>query len=606
MERPAKRMKITDPDARNPRHSGSRMKEGLFTSEMDRQSDDTDDHVQPTRTISLSDFRRQRVFGSYHIAPRPVLPRRNAGIYLFPRAPDATVTANVVEVNVNEGTSTSIVTEVPAAVTGAVVSLTDVGALTTALSITIPGASNSTTVVGSATDSSQQTITSPATDSSQQTITSPLTTSVPPDETSTVAISSPLPTFSEMSNSTTSLPTTSTEPTVTVTATSTFELSLINGTIIATEPQLGTATKTSSSRIIETSSSASKTYTFGDLTSSSTDSSKSFTKSYSSGSTTTSSGRFIGGTGAGAAGSPTLTSNPSATSSKSPSSGGGGGGTSAGLTPVQQQVVGGVVGGVAGVAITLVIVLYVLRCYRRRLKARGQLPEQIAARELAGGAVGDAYPMSQGSSTVPLATALVQGLRHFRSHSNHTVGPPATDNTDASLPERERGFQRIAGRKLAPVLSNGGDPYGGDYGAFEKDSGVGPSTVPSISETGLSGATFYRDSRGFYGGRGAQTPTTPSSPTTATTGTQLGSNIATAGTTSSVRDFAEPPVTSRRSSSQASLATPSRPEGYAVMRPSPARTPRDPQSRCKLDSTADSATSGTRRASASSAFDICS
>src|ERR1700742_4536601 len=112
MERPAKRMKITDPDVRNPRDSGSRRTEGLFTSELGMQSDETDNQVLPTRTISLSDFQRQQVFGNYQHSPRPVLPRRNAGIYLLPRAPDATVTASVVQVNVNDGTTTSMVTEV--------------------------------------------------------------------------------------------------------------------------------------------------------------------------------------------------------------------------------------------------------------------------------------------------------------------------------------------------------------------------------------------------------------------------------------------------------------------------------------------------------------
>ncbi|EXJ73037.1 uncharacterized protein A1O5_04186 [Cladophialophora psammophila CBS 110553] len=553
MERPAKRLKITDPDVRNPRDTGSRMTEGLFTSELGMRGDDTDHNVQPTRTISLSDFQRQNVFGSYQHAPRPILPRRNAGIYLLPRAPDATVTASVVQVNVNDGTSTSKITEVTVATTGTVVSLSEVGTLTTAVSVTIPGISNSTSVQGSSTDSSQ-TITTP-TSVDTSTITSTLS-------------SGPI-------NGTTSFldTTRTTERTVTVTATSTFELSLINGSIIATDSRFG-ASPTGGTNVgtTGTSSGTSRTFYFGDLTSTPSPSSDSPT----SGSAGASSGYFTDGAGAGATGSPTATTDSAATSSAGSGSGSGGGGGGS-LTPTQQQVVGGVVGGVAGVALTLVIILFLLRWYRRRLKARGQLPEQIAARELTtggGSSGGEAYPMSQRSSTTPLTAAVAHGLKRLRPRSSQTLGTTGTGTTDTSVPESERGFQRIAGRKIAPVLSSGGDPYGGNFGAFEKDAGIGPSDVPQIPERGLSGASFYQDNRGFYGGKGTPTPPQmPSSPTTATTNARTGDLSTPAETTSSTRDFAEPHAPSVLNSSQISLTTPSRPEGFAVMRPSPARTP---------------------------------
>jgi hypothetical protein len=225
---------------------------------------------------------------------------------------------------------------------------------------------------------------------------------------------------------------------------------------------------------------------------------------------------------------------------------------------------------VAGVALTLVIILFFLRWYRRRLKARGQLPEQIAARELVGGGNGEAYPMSQRSSTTPLAAVVAHGLKRLRPHSNQTVGTTVTADTTTSVPESERGFQRIAGRKIAPVIGSGGDPYGGNYGAFEKDVGAGPSDIPG---RGLSGASFYQDNRGFYGGQGVQTPPIPSSPTTATSAAKTGETSATTGTASGTRDFADSRGPSGLNNSQVSLATPSRPEGFAIMRPSPARTP---------------------------------
>ncbi|KIW25052.1 uncharacterized protein PV07_10724 [Cladophialophora immunda] len=562
MERPAKRLKITNPDVRNPRDTGSRMTEGLFTSELGMQGDDTDLKVQPTRTISLSDFQRQNVFGSYEHAPRPMLPRRNAGIYLLPRAPDATVTASVVQVNVNDGTSTSKITEVTVATTGTVVSLSEVGTLTTAVSLTIPGISNSTSVKGSATDSSQQTITTP-----------PITSGDTSTITSSTSISSP----SNPANGTISSDTTSTgERTVTVTATSTFELSVINGTLIATDSRfdVNPTSRTNVGTTGISSSSTTVTFVFGDLTSTPTPSSDSLTSSDPSESLVTSSLSFTNGSGGGAAGSPTATTDSAATSSAGSGSGGGGGSS---LTPTQQQVVGGVVGGVAGIALTLVIMLFLLRWYRRRLKARGQLPEQIAARELTGGGGGggEAYPMSQRSSTTPLTAAVAHGLKRLRPRSSQTLGTTATGTTDSSVPESERGFQRIAGRKIAPVLSSGGDPYGGNFGAFEKDAGVGPSDMPRIPERGLSGASFYQDNRGFYGGKGTPTPPqVPSSPTTITTPAKTGDSSTPAGTASSARDFAETPrAPSVLNSSQISLNTPSRPEGFAIMRPSPARTP---------------------------------
>lgn len=556
MERPSKRIKISNPEIRNPRDTGSRMTQGLFTSERGFRREDSDHEPQPTRTISLSDFQRRNILGDHPRAPRPVLPRRNAGIYLLPRAPDETITASVVEINVNDGTTTSKVTEVPAATTEAVVSLSDVG------SLTVPGISDVTSVVvGSASDSSQETLTTPPP--------TPLTSGAPTTS-STSELSPAGSIFSEALNGTitTLLDTTTTVGrTITITSTSTFEISLVNGTVIGTaSTSEGSTTSISSMRITSSSISSSShtpTYTFGqDIT---TDSATFTGSTYvTSG---TSSDYFTG-----IAGTPTSSSSAATSSESGSDSGSGSGGDSdPGLTPTQQQVVGGVVGGLAGVALVLAILLFVLRRYRRRLKSRGQLPEQVTARELASNG-GDSYPMSQRSSTAPLAAVVASSLKRLRPHSNQTLATTVTGHTERSVPESERGFQRIAGRKIAPVLGSGGDPYGGNFGAFEKDTAARPSDL-NPTERGLSGASFYRDSRGFYGGKGNQSPTLPPSPTTATTGARTGDMATTAGTGSNVQDFADPVASLAQNSSQMSLTTPSRPEGYAVMRPSPARTP---------------------------------
>ena len=512
------------------------MTEGLFTSEQGIRGGDPDHDVHPTRTISLSEFQRRNKYGSYQ-HQRPVLPRRNAGIYLLPRAPEATVTASVIEVNVNDGTTTSKVTEVPAATTGAVVTVSDLG------SVTVPGISGATDA-GAVTNSSQSTITTSPT--------SPL-----PGSTTTLSLS---PTGSETLNGTTTRPDTSSEHTVTVTSTSTFEVSLINGTVLVTSSRDTTTTKTGTSFVTATLTTSSAEYTFGQLddTTTSTDDGSLYGAATS---------YFPGAANTVLAGSPTASSPPSTTSDSNS-----GAGSGPGLTPKQQTVVGGVVGGVAGIALSLVIVLFLLRWYRRRLKARGQLPEQIAARELADGS-GPSHPVSQRSSTAPFAAAVVHNLRRLRPHSHQTIDTAITATTDLSVKDSEKGFQRIAGRKVAPVLGADGDPYGGNYGAFEKETGVSRDDPPLEHGRGLSGASFYRDSDGFYGGNGTHSPTFPPSPTTVTTGARTGDFATTIGSASSTRDFAEPSMPATRNLSQLSLNSPSRPDGFAVMRPSPARTP---------------------------------
>ena len=508
------------------------MAEGLFTSELGIQSDDTDaHHAVPTRTINLSEFQRRAIVGG-DSAKRPSLPRRNAGIYLLPRAPDATVTASVVEIQVNDGTATSAAATVPLETSETVVSVEDVG------SVTVPGASSVTSVVGSILTDSQSIITTPP------------PTPLPSDmfSTSSTELSPAGSVLSEALNSTATESTT--DRTVTVTATSTFEISYINGTVIATGHS-GTSKLTASTK-------SGRQTTSGSITASSqsepsgigigmTDSS-----SFPSSTTT-----FPGVANTAYPGSTTTSSGAAATSSDSPGSGGAGG---PGLSPQQQQVVGGVVGGVAGIAVILLVLLVILRWYRRRLKARGELPEQIAARNLPVGPPNTS--MSQRSSAVPLTSQLASSLRRFRPTSSQTQ---ATTMTASTVPDSERGFRRIAGRKIAPVLGTGGDGYGGNYGAFAKDTTAGPSHTRN--ERSLAGSSFYRDSGGFYGGRGTGSPTFPPSPTTATSGVKSGH----APGPSISRDFARSP-NDEPNPSQISLPS-SRPEGVAALRPSPARTP---------------------------------
>lgn len=478
------------------------MAEGLFTSELGIRSDDSDGRGAsvPTPTMKLTESRRRAAVG------------RNSPSVTLQRRTEATVTvaAEEVVINVNDGSSTIITTTIPPVSSDTVVSLDDLGSVTISADID-PSTSGSVSVTG---DGS---------------ITTP-----PPDESATSIPSPAGSVLSEALNSTLS-GTITADTTVTITTTATLEVSYLNGTLF---PAIeATSTDQSSSQSEEQSTSSSFSATGLGI-------------SDDSATATNSASGIDGPAGAGA----TATSEaPAATSS---GSGGGGGGSGPALTPAQQSVVGGVVGGIAGVALILVLVLFFLRRYRARLKAEGRLPEQIAERENASGGNGD-RGMSQRSSAIPLTATIASSLRKFRPMSSHTA---ATDATTSTAPEGERGFQRIAGRKIAPVLSSGGDGYGGDYGVFGKETAAGPSGH-NRNEHSLAESSFYRDSHGFYGGRGTDSPTHPHSPTLGTAGEK--------GWPSSTRDFAGQ---GPRTSSQISVAS-GRPEVAGALRPSPARTP---------------------------------
>ena len=352
--------------------------------------------------------------------------------------------------------------------------------------------------------------------------------------------------------------TSTSDRTTTITWTSTLNVSFLNGTVITllSSPDT-TASATLAPLVTKTDSNAD--HTRHSTLTSATPALSSHTPATATGSADNgaSASYSSGGTGAAGIGSAT-TASSSATSSASSSSHGG-----SAPGPTTPTVVGGVVGGVAGLAFLLLILLALLRWYRKRLQSRGQLPEQIAARSTTGGGPSGATQMSSRSSHTPFAAAFLSSTRRWRPQSSATTATAVTNYS--TVPDSERGFQRIAGRKIEPVLGTGTDQYGGNYGAFEKDFPEGRLTrgAPSNSgapqpheeERGLAESSFYRDSRGFYGGKGEDLPVSP---------TLVPSSMGhTRGTT---RDFAN-------ADSLGGDPRTERPEGYAVMRPSPARTP---------------------------------
>lgn len=203
------------------------------------------------------------------------------------------------------------------------------------------------------------------------------------------------------------------------------------------------------------------------------------------------------------------------TATSSAAASGNGTDSNSGSSVSTSAVVGGVVGSVAGVAVIALLLLFIVKWRKNR---NGALLSLGNGRDGAGDgadAVTGGPPsqppggMVERRSFVYAVPAALASLTGYKRSSRQT------DRTVSSTAGSERGFYRVSGRKLPSVLQTGGDGYGGG--------------IPD--DHTLSGSSFYRDSRGFYGGPG--TPTFP-------------------------------PLETHRESGQ--IGTP-------VMRPSPARTP---------------------------------
>ncbi|KAI9785060.1 MAG: hypothetical protein M1816_000530 [Peltula sp. TS41687] len=187
----------------------------------------------------------------------------------------------------------------------------------------------------------------------------------------------------------------------------------------------------------------------------------------------------------------------------------GGSAPSSNQGPPTPVLVGGVVGGVAGLAILIVLFLFLLR-WRKHKQQQQTLapPPSAAASQRSPPSTGVMPPDSGGAMTQTSSPPRPIGAAGFLDRFRPTSQQTASSDTAPS----ERGFYRVAGRKIAPALTTGGDGYQG----------------PTLSET-----SFYRDDGGFYGGPG-----------------------------SSARPVSEGGFSGRGSGAS---------EGIAVMRPSPAR-----------------------------------
>lgn len=520
----------------------------------------------PTRTLDLTNLQR------------PHVQRRAPGKVILPRAPDVTVTAGVLEVAVNDD---SPATQIALPTVDVAVSLGSLGTLTVpAMSVSTSASSQpepeSESEPASDSSSASKSASASASDSSRSS-----ETSTPGISSSSQPSSSSVQSLTVSSSNSTVISTSFTsQKTITVTETSTFHVSYDNGTFIAptsTRKSSKTGsnsddedTSTTSSRFASSSSSK---YVFG----------QDFTDTYTSSTSTTDAGYSNAVVGATA-----TNAGSAATSSGSSGSGSGDGNDNSGssgpvLSPQQTQLVGGVVGGAAGIALVLVIVLYVLRWYRQRLKQQGRLPEQLNSGHSRGGSglIGAAAPMSDALRPhfFPPA-AIASGMKKWRPTSDMTMLTNTTSTTGGA--DSEKGFQRVSGRKIPPVLTTGGDQFGGSYGAFEKE--MNPPVPATHHNRDLSESSFYRDAEGTYIGDGRPTsqshsvPSTPVYPSifSAESASARRPSLANTNTkTTDRRDFANDDFnTAFYRNMNMNMASPrSKPDGVAVFRSSPARTP---------------------------------
>jgi hypothetical protein len=195
----------------------------------------------------------------------------------------------------------------------------------------------------------------------------------------------------------------------------------------------------------------------------------------------------IGGVG-GAGNGPGATDGGSSSTSTAGASATGDSATT-GMPPSTSAVVGGVVGGIAGIVFIVALLLVIVRWRKRqqrhlRLNSGDSHVAGAAGTDDSGDGPSQHGAMAERSRrSIPFAIpATFASLTGYKRDSNQpSIGASSTAGSDV-------GFVRVAGRKLPSVFQHGGDGYGDPHQS-------------------LSGSSFYRDSRGFYGGPGS--PTSP-------------------------------------------------------------------------------------------------
>ncbi|KAJ5293808.1 hypothetical protein N7508_008629 [Penicillium antarcticum] len=158
-------------------------------------------------------------------------------------------------------------------------------------------------------------------------------------------------------------------------------------------------------------------------------------------------------------------------------------GTGSSSQAAKSKIVGGVVGSIAGLALLLFLVVFLLR---RRGLLRGKNATHAPLSDDAAIGAGNREIAERRSSNDPLFTASYFApafMKRWRQ-STQTVRTESTIDSNSS----ERGFQKISGRKLPPVLTHGGDGFGG---GLDGDSPTLPGFAPTSPGPGPSGSPAF-------------------------------------------------------------------------------------------------------------------
>ncbi|KAJ5648384.1 hypothetical protein N7490_004756 [Penicillium lividum] len=163
-------------------------------------------------------------------------------------------------------------------------------------------------------------------------------------------------------------------------------------------------------------------------------------------------------------------------SGSSTNSGSSGSGSS--ISPTTSKIVGGVIGSVAGLALIFALLFYILRrrgYLQRFLKDKGTeaLPSSDA------GTAGTREMAERPSSVFTTSYLAPAFMKRWRQSTMTT----RTDSTVDSF-SSERGFQKISGRKIPPVLTHGGDGFGG---GLDGDSPTIPDCLIGLSPSSSTG-----------------------------------------------------------------------------------------------------------------------
>lgn len=204
--------------------------------------------------------------------------------------------------------------------------------------------------------------------------------------------------------------------------------------------------------------------------------------------TSTNNGAFIGG-GASGGGSGSTGTGSGAISSSTAISGNNSSSDSGPATPTP-VIIGSVVSSVAGAAVIILAVLFIWRWRKRNrnmvsLGSIGGGPSDGADAIHGGPPSQPSGGMAERRSFIHAVPAALASLSGYKRSSQQTE----TNRTVSTTAGSERGFYRVSGRKLPSVLQSGGDGYGDE--------------IDEVRSNTLSGTSFYRDSRGFYGGTGS-------------------------------------------------------------------------------------------------------